>query len=50
MSFKDFKIGKKIITGFGLISAIALIIGVIGMISMGNVGNAFHAVSDVRLP
>ncbi|MFO8002509.1 MAG: methyl-accepting chemotaxis protein [Marinilabilia sp.] len=50
MSFKDFKIGKKIITGFALISGIALIIGVIGMVSMGNVGNSFHAVSDVRLP
>ncbi|MFW6389359.1 MAG: MCP four helix bundle domain-containing protein, partial [Marinilabiliaceae bacterium] len=50
MSFKDFKIGKKIILGFALISAIALIIGIIGMVSMGNVGSSFHAVSDVRLP
>ena len=50
MSFKDFKIGKKVITGFGSISAIALIIGIIGMISMSNVGESFNAVSDVRLP
>ncbi len=50
MKFKDFKIGRKIITGFSLIAFIALVIGVIGMTSMRNVGNSFNAVSDIRLP
>lgn len=50
MKFKDFKIGTKIMTGFGIVALVALIIGIVGLYSLRNVGNAFHEVADVRMP
>ncbi|WP_016776468.1 methyl-accepting chemotaxis protein [Anaerophaga thermohalophila] len=50
MKFSDFKIGSKIVTGFSLITIIALAIGITGMISLNRIGNLLNSVSDVRLP
>ncbi len=50
MKFNDLKIGTKILSGFGLIAAIALVIGVVGLFSLRNVGNSFEEVAVVRMP
>ncbi len=50
MRFKDFKIGGKIMLGFGLIALIALAIGIIGYTGVNRVSTSFHEVSDVSLP
>lgn len=36
--------------GFGMLAAIAMIIGGFSLVSLKNVGNAFHEVADVRMP
>ncbi|MFO8049430.1 MAG: methyl-accepting chemotaxis protein [Desulfosudaceae bacterium] len=50
MKFKDLKTGAKILTGYFVVVAIAVVIGVIGLMSLRNVGQSVHQVSDVRLP
>ena len=50
MSFRDLKIGTKILSGFAIILIIAMIIGVIGFSGLSSVGNSFHQVSEQRLP
>ncbi|TCO06825.1 methyl-accepting chemotaxis protein [Natronoflexus pectinivorans] len=50
MKFRDLKIGQKIITGFAIVSGVALIVGIIGLVSLRNVGNSFHEVADERMP
>ena len=50
MSFRNLKIGTKILSGFSIILIIAMIIGIIGFSGLSSVGNSFHQVSDQRLP
>ena len=50
MSFRDLKIGTKILSGFSIILIIAITIGIIGFTGLVSVGNSFHQVSDERLP
>ncbi len=50
MSFKNLKIGTKILSGFGLILLIAIVIGVIGFTGLRGVGVSFNQVADQRLP
>jgi len=50
MKFRDMKIGTKIMTGFGIIALIALVIGLFGIISQRNVAKSFHDVAIVRMP
>ena len=50
MSFRDLKIGTKILSGFSIILIIAITIGVIGFTSLKSVGDSFHNVADWRLP
>ncbi|MDG5799768.1 MCP four helix bundle domain-containing protein [Marinilabiliaceae bacterium ANBcel2] len=50
MRFKDLKVGQKIISGFALVGAVALIVGVVALVSLRNVGNSFHQVADVNMP
>jgi methyl-accepting chemotaxis protein len=50
VSFKNLKIGTKILSGFGLILLIAITIGVIGFTGLRGVGDSFNQVADQRLP
>lgn len=50
MNFKDLKIGTKIMTGFGAVALITLIVGLIGYIGLNSVAKSFHNVADVRMP
>ena len=50
MSFRNLKIGTKILSGFSIILIIAITIGIIGFNGLTSVGNSFHQVSDQRLP
>jgi methyl-accepting chemotaxis protein len=50
MKFRDLKIGTKIMTGFGLVALITLVVGIIGYTGLNRVADSFHDVADVRLP
>ncbi|MFP4335344.1 MAG: methyl-accepting chemotaxis protein [Wenzhouxiangella sp.] len=50
MSFKNLKIGTKILSGFSIILIIAIAIGMIGFNGLTSVGNSFNQVADQRLP
>ncbi|MEE4639257.1 MAG: MCP four helix bundle domain-containing protein, partial [Wenzhouxiangella sp.] len=50
MSFRNLKIGTKILSGFGAILLIAIVIGVIGFTGLRGVGTSFNQVADQRLP
>ena len=50
MSFRNLKIGTRILSGFSIILLIALVIGVIGIAGLTRIGAAFHVVGDERLP
>ncbi len=50
MNFRNFNIGQKIISGFGLIGAIALIVGIVGYIAMRNISTVFYNVADEEMP
>ncbi len=50
MKLNDLKIGTKIMSGFGIVAIITLIVGVIGYYGVTSVSKSFHEVADVRLP
>ena len=50
MSFKDLKVGTKVLSGFALILVIAITIGVIGFLGLRSVGQSFEQVGNQRLP
>lgn len=50
MKFKDLKIGTKIMSGFGAVALITLIVGFIGYTGLNSVSNSFHDVADIRMP
>ena len=50
MSFKDLKIGTKVLAGFAVLLLVAVVIGAAGFLGLSSVGGSFNQVVDERLP
>ncbi len=50
MKFNNLKIGARIMSGFGIVAFMVVVIGIFELYGLRNTGNSFHEVADVRMP